>query len=489
MAEYFHESHWGQCLELLSHLCHYSDNILLATGPSGIGKTAMKQALMEQEADQFVFCEVNGTPNITAEQLTVIIENDFEVVNNNDLLLLIDDAQFLGLDVISMLFQLKQKTSELGRLHIILFATAEFEQKIARSVLKDDFAEQVQTIKIEALSITEMEAFLRQQWRATQHNNDMPFDRARIKKMYAISGGIPGKVLEVMEQQIAGVKTAKTQEPHSLSPFTVGLTVSFGVLFCILAILWPAADKNIITRTETSLVESMQIAQTGNNPEPAATTASESSQSKIAEVAQIETTVVPEVATTLEQDTVITTAVTASVSPDPVVQMQLANTIESNDEKIANLEKKVSELQRQLASEQKALRITEQKLQQLLAKNHTVNIKDVSVRKSTKTLGFTKQEKEILALPSRNYTLQLLCMTDEVKVKNFIKDNNLQYKANYYKSNMKGKDWYVLIYGNYATKNDALLAMAKLPNALRKLNPKARDYRNIQQAISTRTQS
>lgn len=110
------------------------------------------------------------------------------------------------------------------------------------------------------------------------------------------------------------------------------------------------------------------------------------------------------------------------------------------------------------------------------------NIKNVS----KKTLGFSKQEKHILALPGNYYTLQLLSMHNEDQVKNFIKKHNLQNKANYYKSHFKGKDWYVVVYGSFANKTDAQLALAKLPADIKKLQPWPREFANIHYSLNTR---
>src|SRR5579872_2322781 len=128
MSERFHGCHWGQCLELLSHLCEYSDSILLVSGESGIGKTTMKQALIEQEGDQFVLSDITATPSMTAEQLAIRIEQDFDNTIDRECLLLIDDAQNLALDVMAIILQLKQKAIRADRLHIVLFATSALEQ-------------------------------------------------------------------------------------------------------------------------------------------------------------------------------------------------------------------------------------------------------------------------------------------------------------------------------------------------------------------------
>lgn len=474
MSERFHDCHWGQCLELLSHLCEYSDNILLVTGPDGIGKTTMKQELIDQKSAASLVCAIDATANMTAEQLTVYIEQDFVAATDKDCLLIIDDAQNLNLDVIAIIFQLKQR-SENTQLQIVLFATQDFEHKVVHSVLKDDFAEYVQNIDIEPLTISEVESFLRQQWRYHRHTTDeMPLNKAQCKKIYAQSGGLPGMVQEIAAQMLEG-RAIKGNSEHSLSPFAVGVTVSFGIIFCILAILWPTADKELLT---TSTIE-----------QPLPIAAKSTADEVLIETAEFTTLAKIEPEPTVEkiepQATVETVAVVQPVEP-VVAETPVAPPVDV-EQKIAYLEQKVNDLQKQMHSDQKALRAAEQKLQKLLGSGTKgVPAKKLANPAVKKILTLTKHEKKILSLPGANYTLQLLCMNKEDQVKDFMRTNKLDNTAYYYKSHFKGKDWYILVYGNYANRLDAQLAVANLPLNLKKLHPWVREYVNVQQSITNR---
>lgn len=495
MSERFHDCHWGQCLELLSHLCEYSESILLITGANGSGKTAMKEALIQQEGDQFIICDITATPMLTAEQLAGRIEEEFEDIYDRQWLLLIDDAQHLSLDVLAIILQLKQKTISADCLHIVLFATPDLEQKFARSVLKDDFAEQVHMIEIEPLTLDEVEAFLIQQWRFQKHTTDeMPLNRAKIKKIHALSRGLPGKVLEIATDMFE--ERAIKTEQQSLSPFAVGITVTFGIVFCILAILWPTADKDMLQKTE-STVQPLQIAQDTNMDDGLIETAEFTTLAKIEPqpiVVEAENTkpavdVISSAPVKIETDTIAVNVTPAVAEPEPVFP-------ENVDQKIARLEQKIEDLQKQVQSDQKAMRATEQQLKQLLSNKSdrtakpkvakSAHIAKPIAKAANKTLKLSKHEKKILSLPGANYTLQLLCMNKEVQVQDFIKNNKLDAQAYYYKSHFKGKDWYIVVYGNYANKTEAQIALASLPSSLKKLHPWVREYVAVQQSISNR---
>lgn len=432
MQNNFHGGHWGQCLELLSHLCQYGDDILLVSGPSGIGKSAMKEALINQGTDKFTVCEVWATPTITAEGLTERIEIECDNQENKELLLLIDDAQNLPLDVITLLLQLKQRSVATSLLHIVLFATPEFEMKISRSILKDEFFEQCHTIEIEPLTLAEVEAFLTHEWRDV-HNSELLLSKSKCKKIYTLSGGIPGKAKQVAKEVLSGKGGSQPrQNKTGLSPFAVGVTVSFGILFCILAVIWPAAD-------ETLLVESPAAVAIAKMPEPIC----------ITEPTPTEPT--PE---------------TTEILPVAIVATPV-----TDDDKIARLEDKLKALQQQLSAEQEARRAAEARF------NH----KPITQARNS------VHETHILAMPSKNYALQLLGTSYEKKAQDFIFSNKLTNKAYYYRGIHKGKPWFIVVYGSYPSKIDAQNALYKLPISLRKLRPWPRQYSNIQNSIIKNT--
>lgn len=73
-----------------------------------------------------------------------------------------------------------------------------------------------------------------------------------------------------------------------------------------------------------------------------------------------------------------------------------------------------------------------------------------------------------------HYVIQLMSCVNVGNVTNFIKNNNLSGKAYYYKSNINGKAWYTLVYGNYSTEAQARSALHNLPANIKNLRPVVR---------------
>lgn len=457
MSNNFHGGHWGQCLELLSHLCQYGNDILLVSGPAGIGKSTMKDALINQDMERFTICEIWATPDLTAESLAERIELECDNEDNKELLLLIDDAQNLSFDTITLLLQMKQKFAATGILHTVLFATPDLESKISRSVLKDEFFEQTHTIEIEPLTLSEVRAFLTHEWREV-HNSELLLSKSKCKKIYALSGGIPGKAKHIAKEVLAGKDGPQLHDKSSLSPFAVGVTVSFGLLFCILAIVWPSADETtLVTQAKTTEIVA---------PE---------SPSELVASAEAEPEVILEP---------ISNA--ALENNEPIVEQAIitpANTM-SADEKLARLERKLEALQQQLSGEQEARRAAETKLN-----NHTQLYQKNQTSKVTPVIRNSAHETHLLAMPNQNYAIQLLGTNSEKKAQAFISNNKLVNKAYYYKGIHKGRPWFIVVYGNYSSKLDAQRAVYNLPLSLRKQRPWPRQYSMIQQSINKRSKN
>ena len=89
----------------------------------------------------------------------------------------------------------------------------------------------------------------------------------------------------------------------------------------------------------------------------------------------------------------------------------------------------------------------------------------------------------ILQDSGSNYTIQLMAANSSVTAAKFITDNKLETEANYYLNNQQEKVWYAVIYGSYRTKEDARLAIAKMPFKLRKNNPWIRKISEIQNIV------
>ncbi len=82
-----------------------------------------------------------------------------------------------------------------------------------------------------------------------------------------------------------------------------------------------------------------------------------------------------------------------------------------------------------------------------------------------------------------HYSLQLLGAGNEQAIVEFIKRHKLEAQAAYYHEQRKGKDWYSLLYGSYASRGAAKKGAAALPKGLIKGQPWIRQFRDIHKAL------
>jgi DamX protein len=103
--------------------------------------------------------------------------------------------------------------------------------------------------------------------------------------------------------------------------------------------------------------------------------------------------------------------------------------------------------------------------------------------------GKIHREKWLLTQNSAYYTIQILGVRNEQRLQNFVAENILSKERNiaYYQTRYKGKDWYPLLYGVYATKSEASSAMKELPPTVQKASPWIRRLSSVHRAIQVQS--
>ncbi len=93
------------------------------------------------------------------------------------------------------------------------------------------------------------------------------------------------------------------------------------------------------------------------------------------------------------------------------------------------------------------------------------------------------QEQKILSWSASSYTIQLLGVSNQKAAQDYIAQQSNKAQLLLFKSKRLGKDWYVVIVGNYASIAQARSAIEGLPGVQRKAGPWPRQLGAIQQEI------
>lgn len=484
--EYFKGGHWGQSLELLQHLCQYSENIVLVVGEAGLGKTTLKKALLANTKDIFKCCNLEAENYDDVNDLINDVAVGFGIANNNSKLelreniaalsarddkvwvLLVDNAHLLdpdSLDELIKLAELTNKTKNEGncKLKLVLLGLAGLEEKVANP----------HVLELEPLTLAEVAQYLQFKWRFVGNKTELPFDNVTIKKIHQLSAGNPKEIERLAREQLAGVKLGAREIKNKKTRLP---KIAFAALFKATLIVGCLSGVAIF------LLKPLLI---GSKDVPLVKIEMATEKLAVVDPKGIAIEVMP-TAPPLPTETIVELTTTAAV-PAQAVQ-PIATT--TNVAAAAPEEVLPRVLELELLAKQNLLQEKKAKAKP------AVSVLPVAAEKAkqeqpviankTGTNKYSKAEQKILQLPSNHYTIQLLGASKIAGIEQFISSNKLQKQAYYYSSPHNKQPWYILVFGNYNTREQAKVAIAQLPAAVRALQPWVRDVASIKQVLQAR---
>lgn len=114
----------------------------------------------------------------------------------------------------------------------------------------------------------------------------------------------------------------------------------------------------------------------------------------------------------------------------------------------------------------------------------TAKIEKVEKNKTTMTAWTpTEDEQALLGAPPSHYVLQLMGAESKTTVDKFANGAGKGVQFYYYRTQLRGKPWFIVVAGPYADKVAAQAALAKLPEAVRRQQPWPRSVANVQTDI------
>ncbi|PCJ47714.1 MAG: hypothetical protein COA99_00120 [Moraxellaceae bacterium] len=97
--------------------------------------------------------------------------------------------------------------------------------------------------------------------------------------------------------------------------------------------------------------------------------------------------------------------------------------------------------------------------------------------------GYSPRESWLLSLDPKRYTLQMIGARDEPAVRLFISRYPSLKEVAYYRTLYKGKPWFVVVYGQFGSKQAAKQAVELLPKKLATSKPWTRQLAQVQRDI------
>ena len=454
-------------LELLQHLSLYSELLILFSGEKGMGKTFIAQALIasREDPDQSLLVDADFSLSYLdilhriAQYIDLAELDDVEALESQivqhcaqlqeddqgSFLLVIDQADQLSNQVLMHLNQLA--LIQPNALHVMLLATPILEQVLLD--LPEPHAP-LHTMQVEFLSEDEAEVILLEQF------PEQDWSGEQVDYMLQQSSGSPGKLMYIAQQLAAGVKEQSTK-PVAKFPITHVAAILFVASVFVVSFLYKNSQSELQDAVVVEVIapvftEVAELEKTDSVKPVEDFVAEEVDFNFIepVEVASVETVV----ANIKGQST--------NTIPSPVVKTAGASPQDAKSQSIkqvAALEPVVKPAAKESVIEQAAA--------------------------TTKRI-FSPNEQVLLAASPNSFVAQLFGSYSHKSAKVFMQENKNSASLLSYRTEHKGKPWFVVVSGPFVSKDVAKKEVAKLPAKLRKQQPWVRSIEPIQALLNTR---
>lgn len=118
-----------------------------------------------------------------------------------------------------------------------------------------------------------------------------------------------------------------------------------------------------------------------------------------------------------------------------------------------------------------------------LAASEQTGNDSVNETQAQSPVRFSYAREALMALPGRNYTLQLAALRSPQEVQRFLDTHQIQSQVRIYPTLRNEQTWYIITYQDYPTIQLARDAVNTLPESLRGLEPWAKSLRQVQREI------
>lgn len=224
--KYFYtDAERAQALNLLQHLTHYSNLLLIVQGEEGAGKTAMRQRFVKNAEPDWCICEVQANTMMDAEQLLFQAAQGFGVTqlpedsgqlqemlyarvatlhhNEQAPILIVDDAHLLPKDALLAIFNLADAyVNDVNLLRIILFADPIIEKIINSKEVRPLRERITHTMEVTPFNEESTADYLKHRLAVAGLNSGSPFTPKMIKKIFRSSKGVAARINDYAHQML-----------------------------------------------------------------------------------------------------------------------------------------------------------------------------------------------------------------------------------------------------------------------------------------------
>ncbi|HKM16551.1 MAG TPA: AAA family ATPase [Marinospirillum sp.] len=480
----------GKHLDLLLHLSRYSNLLLTVTGQQGSGKTHLKNRMLQQLDSGVVVSLLDAKTATSAAQLLpklsqslnieIPAKADFEFYlteirhlsnqlseEGGSCLIVIDNAENLEQDALDLILELATTISDSQRPHLALFGRQALFTKLHHKDNLARFESVGHHLPLEGFNESEARSYLEHRC-ASVGINSLPLNEQQFANVYKASKGLPGLLNLALVNQLrqgennpvtpndekpakkikspAKPTTAKAKPNKTTKKANEQRKLPLWLLF---------AGAGVLALLVVGFLYKDQFLSNSTPNESLANDSKDPLHSK---------------------NTLPTLPIKPLVETDPLI-IEEAFTPETV-----------------IVDEQPTIPATEILLD---LPDDTPNSIKPSIAPTPATPKViakpaawvdagSRREATLMAKPANHYSLQMMGTQDEAAVKSYIQAQAAPANFSYFEGRYKDKPWYVVVYGDYTDRDQALAAIQSLPEALQKQRPWAKSFQSVQTDIRSR---
>lgn len=478
---------------IMEYLTNPATTIVL-TGEDGVGKTTFLRKVLRLGYQQYQFCTLRVNDETDFDFIADKIKQRWVLPDTNEhssvadlsienyvitylrehthAVLIIDDAHFLDSSTLDRLFTLKHRIGLACPLSLGFILAGENTLKISITELEDSnpACTQVYQINVRPLTREQTGHYIEHRLETAGLEDEVLLDEPKVTEIYKATLGnirqIHESALIALHNQCGEDTLDGVLDPHitirnpkpKVPVFLISILTIIGIGLYANYHIKSKDDDEVIVPLEKPLANEptlSPIAQEANAPADMQTPSLPLPNAPVAPTDELDVSAikVPEVPATEDNVSLLT------------------ESIEILDEKqLHSLKEKLIKKAQEPEINKPDVAITTSTPSD--TKNET--------KPATQAAAETKGEPWLKSLDPTSYTLQVVATKDSKQLESLINKENLKDNYAYFDKQVKGATYYVLVIGNYKTRDDALAAVNKLPVNLQKNKPWPVPLKNIQ---------